>query len=345
MPVRALGLFSGGLDSHLAAALLASQGVEVRCVHFRTGFGGAARSDAVRRARDAAAGPPLRVVDVAADYLREVVRQPCHGYGAAMNPCLDCRIFMLRRAAVLCEEERCSLVFTGEVLGQRSMDQCRSALERVEREAGLEGRVLRPLSAGLLPETTAERAGEVRRERLGRLHGRSRRGQAELAVALGVTGCPTPSGLCCRLAERGYALRLRDLLAHAESAEPDRVSLELLGRGRHFRVAWDVKVIVARDEAESRWLADRAVGRWVCQTAGGRGAVALLEGEPDERGLRGAASLAARYGPDRRLGRVQVLLRRGDELRELAVAPAPDEALRRWRLATAQTTPTGHGVL
>lgn len=345
MPVRALGLFSGGLDSQLAAALLEAQGVEVRRLHFLTGFGCGPRLEAVRRLGEAEGAAAPRVVDVTEEFFGSVVREPRHGYGAAMNPCLDCRIFMLRHAAEIAAEEECSVLFTGEVLGQRSMDQSRSALLRVEREAGCEGRVLRPLSARLLPETEAERSGEVRRELLGSLHGSSRRGQSALAQRLGVAGCPTPSGNCCRLAEPDFALRLRDLTAHGDAERPDPLSLELLSRGRHFRIGWNLKAVVGRDEEESRWLAGRGGGSWTCQAADGHGALVLLDGEPDEEGSVAAASLAARYSRARSAGRVPVALRRGDERRDLVVAPAAEEALRRWRIGPAPTTPWERGVL
>jgi hypothetical protein len=339
MPVRALGLFSGGLDSQLAAALLEAQGVEVRRLHFVTGFGSRPRQEAVRRLGEEGGQAAPWLVDVVEDYFDTVVREPRHGYGAAMNPCLDCRIFMLRRAAQIAAGEGCGVLFTGEVLGQRSMDQSRSALFRGEREAGCEGRVLRPLCARLMPETEAERSGKVSRELLGTLHGSSRRGQSALAAKLGISGCPTPSGNCCRLAEPDFALRLRDLMSHREERRPDPLALELLGRGRHFRINWSLKAVVGRDEEESRWLAGRGSGRWTCQAADGHGALVLLEGEPDEEGSAAAASLAARYSRGRSGERVQVALWRKGERRELVVAPAPEAALRRWRIGPAPTTP------
>jgi hypothetical protein len=329
---QAMGLFSGGLDSRLAFALLSAQGLRLGCVHFRTGFVKDDRRAEVRRLQDDAGPAMLQVVDVARDYLREVVLNPRYGYGSAMNPCLDCRIFMLRRAGGLAREAGCDLLFTGDVVGQRSMEQSRGALLRIDREAEMEGRVLRPLSALLLPETAAERRGEVRRAGMRRLHGRTRRGQLDLARELGVSPEPTPSGGCCWLADRGFARRLRDLLAHRGEECPDSAAIALLSRGRHFRPAWNLKVILGRNEEESTWLAGRARGRWTCQVASGRGTLGILEGEPDDAGYTAAATLAARYSRERGERRVEVLFRRGEEHRRLEVAPAPQERIERWRV-------------
>jgi tRNA U34 2-thiouridine synthase MnmA/TrmU len=332
MSAHALCLFGGGLDSRLAAGLITAQGVRVSCAHFETGFVKDERRAIVQSALEQGSGMALQVVDAARDYLDEVVLEPRFGYGAAMNPCIDCRIFMLRRAAEIADRMGCDFLVTGEVVGQRSMEQSRSALLRIEQEAGVEDRVLRPLSARLLPETEMEQRGSIDRGRLGKLQGRTRRGQLELARELGLPAEPTPSGGCCWLADRNFARRLRDELAHREGDRPDAEAVELLKRGRHFRLTWKVKVVIGRNEAESAWLAERAADRWVCQVADGRGALGIVVGDPDQAILADVAALAARYCRRREAAEVEVSLRRAADRTYLTVAPATPEQVERYRI-------------
>jgi hypothetical protein len=177
-----------------------------------------------------------------------------------------------------------------------------------------------------------ERRGVIDRALLERIHGRSRRVQLELAHRIGISDFPTPSGGCCRLADRGFARRLRDLLTHGADRDPRRGEIEELTRGRHFRLAWNLKVMVGRDEAESRWLRARAGERWICQVAGGRGAFGVLVGEPSEEGIRNAATLLARYSRSGKFGETEVVLRRGDLVRSVLVPPASDPDVERWRI-------------
>jgi hypothetical protein len=307
MKERALGLLSGGLDSMIAIGLLSGAGYEVESVHFRTGFGRKAYECSAERMAD-------HVVDVGTEFFREVLIDPRFGYGSAMNPCIDCRIYMLRRADELAGRRGIELLFTGEVVGQRSMGQSRAALQRIEREAGVEGRLLRPLWS------------------LARIHGSSRRKQFALAHRLGLDEYPTPAAGCCRLADRGFAARLRDDLAHREKKllTPDEIGL--LGRGRHFRLSWGLKAIFGRDKDESNWLARKSEGSWSCQVADGRGSYGLLLGEGESECRRAAASLAARYSRQRKRDLVEVLFRRGTEEERLRVRPASDRDLERWRL-------------
>lgn len=345
--VKALGLLSGGLDSTLAARLLREQGVEVEGVHFSTGFCKVDHRRALGRPADrerperlesaalragAELAAPVEIVDVSREYLREVVLRPKYGYGSAMNPCIDCRIFMLRRAAELASERGADVVFTGEVVGQRPMSQHHAAMRTVEQESGLAGRLLRPLSAAHLPPTEVEREGRVDRARLGAAHGRGRGAQLELARRFGIDAFPAPSGGCCFLADANFARRLRDLLSHRdpESIEPE--DLLLLKLGRHFRIAHDAKGVFGRDEAESRWLRLDGGDRWRCQVADGRGSYGVLEGEGAEGKLAEGAALAVRYSSHRTEARVRVVLRRGDVERIVEAGAADDETAARWRI-------------
>jgi tRNA U34 2-thiouridine synthase MnmA/TrmU len=338
---RAIGLMSGGLDSTLAAGLLKEQGVDVEGIHFSTGFckvdhrralgRGEDRADPRRlRNRALAAGAsleiPVEIVDVAEEYLREVVLRPRHGYGSAMNPCIDCRIFMLKKASEIARERGADVIFTGEVIGQRPMSQHKAALRIVEEESGLAGSVLRPLSARHLAPTPAERDGRIDRDRLGDLTGRSRTPQIEMARRIGVEDYPAPSGGCCYLADQNFARRLRDLVKHTGKEHIRLDDILLLKIGRHFRMTADLKLIVARDEAESRFLQQGAAGRWVCQVADGRGAVVRVEGDPDEEQIAQVASVAARYSRHRAEERVEVRLKREGEERLAGVRPAAEES-------------------
>ena len=337
---KALGLLSGGLDSTLAAKMLQEQGVEVEGIHFSTGFcmvdhrralGRPAdrenpariRNEALRAGADLKA--PVEIVDVAEEYLHEVVLNPKHGYGSAMNPCIDCRIFMLKKAKEVAEERGADVIFTGEVLGQRPMSQYRRALDMIEEESGLRGRLLRPLSAQHLPATRAEAEGKIDRERLTGIEGRSRKEQLGMADQFGIDEFPAPSGGCCFLADRNFARRMRDMLAHRDPDTVRSEDLVFLKVGRHFRLASDLKIILARDETEGNFLKARSEGHWTCQAADGHGAFGRVEGEPGPERMEPIASLAARYCKHRKEPRVEILLRKDEKELRLSVAPARDE--------------------
>jgi tRNA U34 2-thiouridine synthase MnmA/TrmU len=296
---------SPGLDGALAARLLLEQGVAVEAVHFLTGF--------ARVPSPARFGFPVAVRDVRADYLREVVAQPRFGTGAGANPCLDCKIFLLRRAAAEMEGRGADLVCTGEVLGQDGMSQRREWLLRAAREAGIQDRVLRPLSAQLLPETAAEREGRVDRARLPAAHGRRRGVQAALAARFQLDEKAASAGGCCRLPERAFAARIRDLLAHRSVEEIAPADLEVLHFGRHFRLGPAVKAVVARNEEEGRRLEALSPGRTIARA--GR-ALLWLDADPDGQAEARAASLAAHYGGNR-----EVAFRKGERHRSVLARP------------------------
>lgn len=245
-PLRALGLASGGLDSMLAALVLRDQDIEVHWVCFETPFFNA------HRARQAAAALqiPFTARDITPVYL-DMLRNPPCGYGRHMNPCLDCHALMFRLAGEMMATEGFDFVFSGEVLGQRPMSQTRNAMRYVEKNSGLRGYILRPLSALGLPETTIEQQGLVDRARLLDIRGRSRKPQIALARHYGITDYPAPAGGCL-LTDKGYADRLRDLLAH--EAQPLRQDLERLKTGRHFRLDAHTKIVVGRTRIENEQL-------------------------------------------------------------------------------------------
>ena len=215
--VKAIAMISGGLDSTLALALVKRQGIEVKAVSFYTGFcitetqrrkGGRAdgtvpRNEALRAAADLEVD--IEYVDISGSGYLDMLVHPRYGYGANANPCVDCRIFMMARAREIMGREGADFVFTGEVLGQRPKSQRRDTLRIIERESGLDGRLLRPLSAKLLPPTAPEREGLVDRERLEAISGRSRHRQMELARELGIADYPQPAGGCCFLTDEAFS--------------------------------------------------------------------------------------------------------------------------------------------
>ena len=256
-PVRAVAMLSGGLDSSLAAAVVKRLGIDVVGLHVRHLFSGKHSGDADPIAASAEQiGIPLRVIDRTEEHL-EIVRYPRHGTGAGMNPCVDCRIFILRVAREIMEDEQAQFVVTGEVLGQRPMSQHLKALERVATESGLQGRLLRPLSARFLPEALPVKKGWIRLEDLPEFHGRSRQPQIELAAQLGIHDFPQPAGGCL-LIEKAYSARLRDAFAAYGKEGVDRQEFELLALGRHFRLSPSAKLILGHDQRENERLTEGA---------------------------------------------------------------------------------------
>jgi tRNA U34 2-thiouridine synthase MnmA/TrmU len=249
MPLRAIALLSGGLDSMLAIRILQLQGVYVEALNFRTQFA-CCRETAARAAR--LLDVPLTVLAEQDDYL-DVVRRPKFGYGRGANPCVDCRIYMFQRARAHLEATGADFVVSGEVLGQRPMSQKRRDLLIIERHSGLDGRLLRPLSAKRLPPTLAEQTGAIDRARLFDFSGRSRKGLIELARQFGFPEqeIPGPS-TGCMLTQQRFAPRVYDLIY--QKPDNTRWDFELLKIGRHLRYNERAKVVVGRRETENLQL-------------------------------------------------------------------------------------------
>jgi hypothetical protein len=239
-----IGLLSGGLDSILAVKVLQEQGIHVECVCFVTPFFGPEKARLANRQLNLT----LHVVDITDAHLA-MLSAPRYGYGKNMNPCIDCHGLMLREAGGLMEKLGARFVFTGEVLGERPMSQNKNALRSVEKLSGLQGFILRPLSAQLLPETAPEKDGSVDRSRLLAIQGRSRKPQLQLAEKYGIAEFPEPAGGCL-LTDPGYSRRLRDLMQRG--VELSRRNLELLKVGRHLLLDDGTKIIVGRNEGENQ---------------------------------------------------------------------------------------------
>jgi len=332
--VRAIGLLSGGLDSTLAVRVMLELGVEVLAVNFMTPFctcdrgtSGCGR-EALRVAREL--GVPLKVVYLGEEYL-EMVAAPPHGYGRNMNPCIDCRIMMQRRAGEIMREEGASFIFTGEVLGQRPMSQRRDAMNVIDRDSGMRGYVLRPLSARLLRPTVMEEQGLVDRNGLLAISGRSRKPQMALAEELGIHDYPCAAGGCL-LTSEGFANRVRDLLANEGRLTMQGVRLARVGR--HFRISRGCKVVVGRNQQENGQLERFVEGNTVLRAHSFRGPLTLAVGAPSLDEIRLAAEITARYSsspPGARLD-VEVRSPNGEDSTALTVRPIEASELERYRI-------------
>jgi tRNA U34 2-thiouridine synthase MnmA/TrmU len=256
--MKALALISGGLDSTLAAKLVKEQGIEVIGLNFHTSFGTCEKDAAGQlrnRAEESASsmGIELKTIDISEDFFR-MFKNPRYGYGANINPCIDCKILMLRKAKELMEGLDAAFVVTGEVLGQRPMSQHRYALKIIEEESGLKGLVVRPLSARLLGETIPEKEGWVSRDKLLDFSGRSRKPQMALACAHNIKDYPNAAGGCL-LTDPEFAKRLKELIGHQELSMQN---VKLLKIGRHFRISERTKLVVGRNEKENEQLVSLA---------------------------------------------------------------------------------------
>ena len=290
--VKALGLLSGGLDSILAVELIGRQGIDVVAFNVKTPFC-VPKKDGTSEAQQAAdqLNVPLKVLCVDKDYLR-MLRNPKYGYGKNMNPCIDCKIFMIRKAKRYAREIGAGFIFTGEVLGERPKSQHYPALRIIEVDSGLKGKLLRPLSAKLLPETRAERKGLVNRANLLSIQGRSRKLQFALAKEYGITSYPSPAGGCLLTCEE-YSKKLSDLLANKKRVSTH--DIELLRVGRHFRLGKN-KIIVGRNQAENKTLTQlKAPFDFFFELPNIVGPTTILQGPKNKKAIEWAAKLTAFY--------------------------------------------------
>jgi tRNA-specific 2-thiouridylase len=341
---RAVALYSGGLDSTLAILVMLRQGVDVTALTFLTHFGCdiSDRSSCSKNPFKAAEqfGFTVKLCHLADKFI-EIVKSPKYGHGKNMNPCIDCRILMLREAKEFMKLIGAQFVITGEVLGQRPMSQRRETFPLIDREAGLEGYVLRPLTALNLKPTIPEQTGLVKRGLLYGFKGRSRKPQMALAEEFGLKDYPTPAGGCL-LTDPIYSYRLKELLEH--TPEPSLKEINLLRIGRHFRLSRNCKVVVGRDEEENRAIQSIAQeGDILLKVEGFGSPLVLICGEPDETQLRLAASICARYSDAKRLPSVDVtVFRVGGEGRfRIRTIPASDTLLSSLRIEPKQRSEDG----
>jgi len=300
----------------LAAELLRRQGIKVTGIIFQTPFFGSTRGVAAAQQL----GIHYRVEDITADHLL-MVKAPAHGYGKNMNPCIDCHAMMFEKAGNLMEELEAHFLFSGEVLGQRPMSQNMKALKLVEEASGYQGRILRPLSAKLLPETEPEKSGQVDRKQLMDIQGRSRKRQMQMAQDWGLTEYPTPGGGCL-LTDPGFSVRLEELFEATPSAGP--MDVEKLKLGRHFRLPEGSKVVVGRHHKDNEDLQVLIrEGDILLKQSDAPGPFTVLDGSATEDDIQLAAALTARYTKTGASGETVSILviRPGDEGEAMEVKP------------------------
>lgn len=313
---KALGLLSGGLDSSLAVLCLKRQGIQVTAIAFVTPFFGGTKAERMARQLDI----PLIVDDISKVHL-DMVKKPHYGYGKNMNPCIDCHAMMFRLAGEVMAERGFDFLFSGEVLGQRPMSQNADALRSVANYSGHPDRILRPLSARLLPVTPMEEQGLVDRNQLLDINGRSRRPQEALAKEWGLIDYPS-SGGGCLLTEIHFSDRLRDLFSHQPDCTVEDV--ELLKIGRQFRLSEQAKLTLGRHQQDNESIREAALGKYIVLRAQGfSGPLGLVSGQPDEEDLRIAAAIVASYGKGKDQAEVEVLAEVPNGGKHILVAPMP----------------------
>ena len=306
--MKALSLFSGGLDSILAVKLIQEQGIDVIGIIFETPFFPSRK--AVKSAQNT--GLPVKIVDIT-ESLLEIVLRPKHGYGRGLNPCIDCHILMFKTAGEMLKREGADFIISGEVLGQRPMSQNLRSLSLVAHNSGFKELILRPLSAKRLPESLAEREGWVAREKLLGLSGRSRKPQIELAAKFGIKKYPNPAGGCL-LTDKVFSRRLKDLI----SSNPgfSRREVELLKWGRHFRINSTAKVVVGKNQRENEAITSlMGQGDTLLTVEEIPGPAVLVTGQISTDELNIVASIAVSYSDARTNQRAAVCLTRDSESR------------------------------
>lgn len=346
---RALALLSGGLDSMLAVKIIQNQGVEVEAVNFFTGFcmNGQTRSPSDKKERqnnhDALwaaeqLGIKLHVIDISEEY-KQIVTKPRYGYGANLNPCLDCKIFMAGQASLMLNKSRSLMnekgfdfLITGEVVGQRQMSQGKKKLGIIATDSGADERLVRPLCAQQLPETLPEREGWLDRSRLYNFHGRNRKPQLELAKSLGMEAYSQPAGGCCFLTDKYYTNKLRDLWQAKGRKSYELDDIMLLKLGRHIRPASHFKLIIGRNESDNNFLEGYRKQFPHIRIIGHQGPLTLVDGEPTQDDLLLAASIAARFSQGKQEALVQVQIEQNNKTSQLVqIKPMPtDDIPKNW---------------
>ena len=305
-PRKAVALISGGLDSLLAARLMLDQGIHVEGINFYTGFCVEGHTHAIRKKdrnrpkRNNALwsaeqlGIKLHIIDIIEEY-KDIVINPKHGYGANLNPCLDCKIFMVSKAKQWMEANGFDFIITGEVIGQRPMSQRKDLLPVVVRESGADDRLLRPLCAKNLAATLPEREGWVDRDRLLDFHGRNRKPQMALAKHFGFEDYASPAGGCCFLTDANYAKKLADLWEAQHEKKYELDDIMLLKVGRHIRPKPNYKLIVSREEGENKFLSGYRKNFTHIETTSCGGPLTLVDGDISDEDLAIASRIVARF--------------------------------------------------
>lgn len=347
MTYKAVALISGGLDSLLAAKVIQQQGIHVEGINFFTGFCVEGHTHAIRKkSKDKVKrnnalwvaeqlGIKLHIVDIVEEY-KDVVINPKHGYGANLNPCLDCKIFMVQKAYEWIKEHHFDFIITGEVMGQRPMSQRKSTMPVVSNESGAEDLLLRPLCAQSLPETKPEQQGWVDRKKLHGITGRSRKPQMALAKQLGFEDYAQPAGGCCFLTDPNYSVKLQDLWDNRGDKRYQLDDIMLLKIGRHIRPDISFKLIIAREEGETRFLSGYKKQFQTIKTVSHAGPLTIVDGDKlNQQQVELACAITARYSKGRDEKSVELVFSDLDKtsylvhVKPLAIEEIPVE----WQLA------------
>jgi tRNA-uridine 2-sulfurtransferase len=332
---KAIALISGGLDSMLASKLILDQGIHVEGLNFFTGFCVEGHTHAIRKKDQAKEkrnnalwvaeqlGIKLHIVDIVEEY-KNIVLNPKHGYGANLNPCLDCKIFMVGKARQWMEENGFDFIITGEVIGQRPKSQLKAKMPIVATESGANERLLRPLCAKFLEPTLPEREGWVKRELLGDFSGRSRKPQMAMAEKFGIKEYAQPAGGCCFLTDENYSAKLADLWSSRGKREYELDDIMLLKVGRHLRPRPNFKIIVGREEGENNFLEGYRHQFAHLRATSHVGPLVLVDGEVSAEDFYLAARLTARFSAGRDAQQVNIEIHsREGAVWNIEVAPMP----------------------
>ena len=331
---KAVALLSGGLDSSLAVRMMLEQGIDVEAVAVKTPFCdfdcGKGCGHRVKEVADEL-GIKLKTVYFGEEYLR-MLKNPKHGYGSGMNPCIDCRGMMYNAAKEHMKKTNADFIITGEVLFQRPMSQNNRALHIIEQETGMESKVLRPLSAKHLPPTEAEKRGLIKRENMGDIKGRSRKGQLALARHFDISDPPNAAGGCL-LTDPSFSKRVKDIIDHSSDV-PTLNDIELLKVGRHFRITNDAKLVVGRNKDENEVIKALATeGDIIIEVKDYVGPTCILRCKNhDDSLLKTCCAIAARYSdaPKQETSKVSIIFKGCRD--EMTVTPADIGTMERLRI-------------
>jgi tRNA U34 2-thiouridine synthase MnmA/TrmU len=329
---KVVALLSGGLDSQLAVKMMQNQGFEVSAVAIKTPFCdfdcGRGCGFEIRERADTL-GVNLKTVYLGDEYI-EMLKNPKHGFGSGMNPCIDCRSMMFKAAKKHMDEIGADFIISGEVLGQRPMSQHGPALKTIEKESGLEGYILRPLSGALLPKTIPEENGLIKRENLGMIRGRTRRMQLQMAQAYGIENPPNAGGGCL-LTDPAFAIRAKDLFSHTEN--PTTNDIDLLKIGRHFRLDKTTKLVVGRNQNENNMIKALALPNDIVFYAKDHvGPNTLLRGDNIENYKLISAAITLRYSDAPKETQGIVIVEKANNKSEILASSAEESEYTQYRI-------------
>ena len=329
---KVVALLSGGLDSQLAVKMMQKQGFDVSAVAIKTPFCdfdcGRGCGFEIRERADTL-GVNLKTVYLGDEYI-EMLKNPKHGFGSGMNPCIDCRAMMFQAAKKHMEEIGAEFIISGEVLGQRPMSQHGPALRTIEKESNLKGKIVRPLSAALLAKTEPEEKGLIRREDLGMIQGRSRKGQLALAKEYGIEDPPNAGGGCL-LTDPSFSLRAKDLFYHKKN--PNTNDIDLLKIGRHFRLDETTKLVVGRNQTENEMIKALSLTDDILLEAQDYvGPTSILRGKNNNSHIEFAAQVTLRYSdaPKDKWG--IIIIQKGDNKEKINVNSIDESSYVKFRI-------------